>query len=140
LTAAQVEWLAAIMKPAVACRGDRLVTAGDEAVSIILLVRGLASAWIPVPGGRDRRLATFTAGAMVGEMAFAEESPRSATVVAESDVECLVLERSDFDTLRDTDADIHGLVWRNIACAIAGKLRKANHDLAVYDHAPAGRS
>lgn len=140
LTAAQVERLAAIMKPALVRRGDRLVTAGDEAGSIILIVRGLASAWIPVPGGRDRRLATFTAGAMVGEMAFAEDSPRSATVIAESDVECLVLERSDFDTLHDSDADIHGVVWRNIACAIAGKLRKANHDLAVYDHAPAGRS
>ena len=139
LTATQVERLAAIMKPMIVRRGDRLVTAGDEAASIILLIRGLASAWNPIPGGRDRRLATFTAGAMVGEMAFAEESPRSATVIAESDVECLVLQRSDFDSLRDTDPGIHAVVWRNIACAIADKLRKANHDLGVYDHAPLSR-
>lgn len=84
-------------------RGERLVTAGDKAGSLILLVRGLVSAWIPVPGGRDRRLATFTAGAMVGEVAFAEESLRSATVIAD-------------------------------------KLRKANHDLGVYDHVSTGRS
>ena len=139
LTPTQIERLAAIMKPALVRRGDRLVTAGDEAASIILIVRGLASAWIPLPAGRDRRLATFTAGAMVGEMAFAEESPRSATVVAESDVECLVLQRSDFDRLRASDAEIHAVVWRNIACAIAGKLRKANHDLGVYDHVPPAR-
>lgn len=139
LAAAQVERLAAIMKPALVRRGHRLVTAGDEAASVILLIRGHASAWISVPGGRDRRLATFTAGAMVGEMAFAEDSPRSATVIAESDVECLVLQRSDFESLRDTDPGIHAVVWRNIACAIADKLRKANHDLGVYDHAPTGR-
>ncbi|MFM7244892.1 MAG: glutaminase A [Planctomycetaceae bacterium] len=140
LTAAQIERLAAIMKPAAFRRGERLVTAGDEATSIILITRGLASAWIAVPGGPDRRLATFTAGAMVGEMAFAEESPRSATVVAESEVECLVLHRVDFDTLRDTDAAIHAVVWRNIARAIADKLRKANHDLGVYDHVALGRA
>jgi glutaminase len=140
LTATQIERLAAIMKPTLVRRGDRLVTEGDEAASIILIVGGLASAWIPVPSGRDRRLATFTAGAMVGEMAFAEESPRSATVIAESDVDCLVLQRSEFDALRDTDAGIHAVVWRNIACAIADKLRKANHDLGVYDHAPTGRT
>ena len=38
------------------------------------------------------------------------------------------------------DADIHAVVWRNIACAIAGKLRKVNHDLGFYEHVPVGRS
>jgi len=140
LTAEQVERLAAILQPKTVSRGQRLVTAGDEATSIILLTSGLASAWTPVPDGPDRRLATFAAGAMVGEMAFAEGCPRSATVVAETDVECLVLGRSEFDALRDVDPAIHAVVWRNIARAIADKLRKANHDLGVYDHLPAGRA
>ena len=48
---------------------------------------------------RNRLMETAEAGAIVGEMAIIDDSPRSATVVAKSDCRFLPIERERFNFL-----------------------------------------
>lgn len=71
---------------------------GEPGASLFVVVAGSASARM-TDGGRERRLMTFGPGGIFGEMGFLDLAPRSATVVADEDLQCLVLDRSAFDAL-----------------------------------------
>jgi len=47
----------------------------------------------------NRKIATKSAGDIVGEMALLDNAPRTATVVAATDLEVLILNRRDFKVL-----------------------------------------
>ena len=74
--------------------------------------RGLAASpsltWNEVPctskvslagQARERRLAAFSPGAVFGEVALLDEEPRSATVTADEELVCYVLDDARFRTL-----------------------------------------
>jgi len=67
----------------------------------------------------------------VAPAAFDAGLPRAATLVAEDDVECAVLERSEFERLQQSHPAIHVRILRNIAASIAAKLRLADMHLEV---------
>lgn len=71
---------------------------GEHGESLFIVVAGNASARM-VDNGRERRLMTFGPGGIFGEMGFLERSTRSATVVADDELHCLVLDRAAFDDL-----------------------------------------
>src|SRR6185437_3421090 len=74
--------------------GATLVRAGDSGRSFFVLLDGTAKVvrW----GGRPRRLKM---GDYFGEMALLDGAPRSADVVAETDVLALTIDRSGFTKL-----------------------------------------
>lgn len=71
----------------------------------------------------------FSAGMMVGGMAFIDGGPRSVTLVDEGDVECVSLERADFEGLATAHPNVHSRLPRNTAASLAMKLRLANEHL-----------
>lgn len=112
-------------------RGEEIVRQGDEAGTLFLITRGVVGVWAGA-GARDaRRVASFSAGTAVGGIAFIDGRRRSATLMADDDVECAVLERADFDRLQTTHPRIHARILMNIAISIAAKLRTANDHLVV---------
>jgi len=47
----------------------------------------------------SRRIANLATGTTVGEMALIENIPRSASIIATEDVECLELDRASYETI-----------------------------------------
>jgi CRP-like cAMP-binding protein len=72
---------------------------GDRDDWLYLLVSGEADVLVETDQGQRRRVATLTPGSFFGEMALMTGEPRSATVMAQTDVECYRLERAAFQDI-----------------------------------------
>jgi CRP/FNR family transcriptional regulator, cyclic AMP receptor protein len=85
---------------------------GDE---LFLLLEGRA-----VVSRSGKTLTRLTAGDFFGEMAVIDGRPRTATVVADGPVDCLVLKQKDFKALLEGDPP---LAW-NLLGSLAARLRQ----------------
>lgn len=110
--------------------GDLIIRRGDDATSLFLITNGLVSVWLGEPE-QGSRVASLSAGAMVGELALIDGERRVANVVAEGNVTCSVLEGVDFLRLQESHPRIHAAVLRNIAASLAAKLRRASHHVSA---------
>jgi CRP-like cAMP-binding protein len=90
--------------------GSRLVRAGDSGRSFFVLLDGTAK--VVRRGGRPRRLKT---GDYFGEMALLDGAPRSADVVAETDVLALTVDRSGFTKLLGVEPTLAQTLLRTLA-------------------------
>ena len=76
--------------------GEVIVKQGEDAVAFYLITKGRVNI-VRDDGGKGQTvLATLGPGEFFGEMALLDSYPRSASVVAVEDTECLVLSRWDF--------------------------------------------
>ncbi len=100
LTASERAALAARARRLVFAHGEAIVREGDAGDSFYLIERGTVAVTI---GGNDGGAADtihhLAAGAYFGEMSLLTGEPRSATVVAESDVAVLELGRAGFEQI-----------------------------------------
>ena len=113
--------------------GDTIIHIGDEAKEIFLLARGCVSVIIPQENGARRRLATFSAGMVFGEMAAIDMAPRSAMIVADTDVECDVLSLENFERLGVCHPSPKIKLLKNLTLSLSRRLRKANRELSLFD-------
>lgn len=79
-------------------RGDVITRQGALADWLYILVSGTAEVWLEQEDER-RLLSTLPAGSVFGEMGLLTGAPRSATVVAKTDVDCYRLGKEGLDTL-----------------------------------------
>ena len=114
-------------------RGKVIVEFGAPAGELFFLARGCASVTVPLSGGTQKRLATFSPGMAFGEMAMLDRAPRSAAVTADTEVECDLLKLEDFDRLGESHPHIKIVLLRNLALGLSQKLRKANREISVFD-------
>jgi CRP-like cAMP-binding protein len=68
---------------------------GAQAHWLYVLLKGRAVVRVVADQGEDRQVAILEAPSFFGEMALMTGQPREATVIAESDVECLRVDRND---------------------------------------------
>ena len=85
------------------------------------------------PGEERHRLASFSPGMCFGEMAFIDGAPRSADIVAETDVDCHLLSLDDFQKLSRSHPAIKIKLLEQLALDLTRKLRKANRELDVLE-------
>lgn len=76
--------------------GTVLVDQGDPGTDCFVIVRGEAGVYV-----RGEHIASAGPGSMVGEMALIDHRPRTATVMAESDMSILRFRTNAFRTLLD---------------------------------------
>jgi CRP-like cAMP-binding protein len=76
--------------------GSVLVDQGDPGTDCFVIVEGIASVYV-----RGEHVASSGAGSMVGEMALIDHRPRTATVVADTDMKLLRFRTKAFRTLLD---------------------------------------
>ena len=74
--------------------GHTLTKQGEPGSEFFLVVEGRASCFID-----GKKVATFGPGEYFGELALLSRVPRSATIVADTDMEVLVLSVREFATL-----------------------------------------
>ena len=114
--------------------GELIVQFGAPAGELFFLARGRASVTVPLSGGTQKRLATFSPGMAFGEMAMLDRAPRSASVTADTELECGLLKLEDFDHLGESHPRIKMVLLRNLALSLSRKLRKANREISVFDY------
>ncbi|MBI1885894.1 MAG: cyclic nucleotide-binding domain-containing protein [Chloroflexi bacterium] len=91
LSKGDLKRLARISVPRTFKAGEQIIKEGDTAAGVFIVMTGK----VEVVKG-SQRLAVFDAGEFFGEMALFESYPRSATVRALEDTECIALSRWDF--------------------------------------------
>jgi small-conductance mechanosensitive channel/CRP-like cAMP-binding protein len=64
---------------------------------LYVLLKGRAAVRVETEDGDERQVAILEAPSFFGEMALMTGQPREATVIADSDVECLRVDRNDFE-------------------------------------------
>ncbi len=79
-----------------AAAGAVLMDQGDPGTDCFVIVDGEASVYV-----RGEHIASLGPGSMVGEMALIDHRPRTATVVADTDMSLLRFRTSAFRTLLD---------------------------------------
>ena len=107
-------------------RGAEILGAGDTADELVLILHGSASILVPSPDGEMVRLAGVRCGGIVGEIAFLDQEPRSASVVAQEDVVAAVLSRETYNALCETEPQLVRQLLANIALDVATRLRRTN--------------
>jgi CRP-like cAMP-binding protein len=94
--------------------GATIVHEGAKGDELFLVLEGGA-----VVSRSGKTLTRLTAGDFFGEMAVIDGRPRTATVVADGPVDCLVLKQKDFKALLEGDPL---LAW-NLLGSLAARLR-----------------
>jgi CRP-like cAMP-binding protein len=94
--------------------GATIVHEGAKGDELFLLLEGRA-----MVSRSGKTLTRLTAGDFFGEMAVIDGRPRTATVVADGPVDCLVLKQKDFKALLEGDPL---LAW-NLLGSLAARLR-----------------
>jgi small-conductance mechanosensitive channel/CRP-like cAMP-binding protein len=79
--------------------GDVITRQGAVAHWLYMLTEGEAEVYLETPGQERRKLSTLHPGNFFGEMGLMTGAPRTATVVAATDVECYLLDKASFETV-----------------------------------------
>ena len=107
--------------------GDVVIAHGDEDRALYIVVRGSLEATVPQAGRRSRtkRVGTIESGSVIGEMAFFDGRPRSATVRALTDVDLLRLRHEAFEVLAAKEPALARSILEDLGRTLAARLRRA---------------
>jgi CRP/FNR family transcriptional regulator, cyclic AMP receptor protein len=97
----ELERIAASMKPRTFHAGDTVTSEGQGGVGFFVIEDGRAKVTV---GGENRR--TLGAGDYFGEVALLTDSPRTATITAETELRCYGMTSWDFKPLVETHGSI----------------------------------
>ena len=106
----ELERIAASMKARTFRQGDTVTTEGQSGVGFFVIEDGQAKVTI---GGEDRR--TLGPGDYFGEVALLNDSPRTATITAETELRCYGMTSWDFKPLVES----HGSIAWKLLQAVA---------------------
>jgi CRP-like cAMP-binding protein len=107
--------------------GLALVQAGEDDRALYLLTEGTVGVRLP----RDESaFKTIDAPSVVGELAFFDGRPRSATLDAVTDVEVVRLDQAGFERLAAAAPELAHAMLRDLARILALRLRMASEVIA----------
>jgi CRP-like cAMP-binding protein len=102
--------------------GDALVRRGALDRSLFVVLRGTLAAQVP---GRSAAGPPIEPGAVIGEVAFFDGLPRSATVVALTDAEVLHLTLDGYEALAASEPALVRRLVMDLGRSLAARLRAA---------------
>jgi divalent anion:Na+ symporter, DASS family len=129
--------LAAHLEPLSYPSGSIIFRQAEPADAFYLVARGAVGVYVTASGTAEKPVKMLHDGAPFGEMALLTNSPRAATIKAETDCEVLRLDRSSFlDLVRD-----HPGVALSIAATLSRRLaatpdQQDEWHFAAVTHAP----
>ena len=107
--------------------GLALVQAGEQDRALYLLTEGTVGVRLPRDEGAFK---TIDAPSVLGELAFFDGRPRSATLDAVTDVEVVRLDVAAFDSLLEHAPELAHAMLRDLARILALRLRMASEVIA----------
>jgi small-conductance mechanosensitive channel/CRP-like cAMP-binding protein len=102
--------IATALKYAPFGRGETLTKQGNVAHWLYIIVSGEVGVRVSVEDGGDREVSRLQGPAFVGEMGLLTGDPRTATIVAVTDVECYRLDKTAFQTILQERPELAGTV------------------------------
>lgn len=113
--------------------GTGLFREHDPGDCLYLLALGEITVSVKIPGkeGRNRRLATYCPGVMVGEMAVIEGKKRSADGIAVSDCVLYKLDGHSLEKMQVESPKLHSQFMLNITRQLVRNLRNTTLELRV---------
>lgn len=105
-------------------RGDLLVQQGKMSNALFIILSGRARVLVSDPGGREVILATLSIGDCVGEMSLIDREPHSATVMAEQQLDALILGRDAFMHCLQQSSDMSFAVMYELVQRLRNASRK----------------
>ncbi|MBI3923946.1 MAG: SLC26A/SulP transporter family protein [Armatimonadetes bacterium] len=113
--------------------GDLVMRQGEPGDSLYVLAAGSMSVKLQLDAGKDRRLATFGPGSVVGEQALLEERPRLADVRADQPSIAYRLTQQNLHTLIEEHPAVASRFLWNIGVELSARLRGAHAELASLE-------
>jgi CRP-like cAMP-binding protein len=107
--------------------GLALLQAGEQDRALYLLTEGTVAVRLPRDEGAFK---TIDAPSVLGELAFFDARPRSATLDAVTDVEVVRLDTEAFDRLLEHEPALAHAMLRDLARILALRLRMASDVIA----------
>jgi GNAT superfamily N-acetyltransferase len=108
--------------------GERVFEKGDPGDTAYVIMRGQIDIVLE-PAGKP--IASIGAGGIFGEQAFLEGAARTAGAVAAQPCILLLIQRSSFRNLVESEPHLGMVVMRNIALELSQRLRKATQALGA---------
>ncbi len=129
--------LSSIMKEVRFSEGDYILKEGEEGTEMYILLKGNAAVFKTTPQGDEYKVAILYGDrhAAFGENGLIESEQRSATIRAETDVECLVLDRKTFENFSQENPRWAMPIYRKIAHSVMKRMRKVNNDMLLLYNA-----
>jgi CRP-like cAMP-binding protein len=118
LTDTELNALAERLRYSPFAKGNIITRQGDQRSHwLYIVIQGEAEVYLETPNGGRRTVSTLGKGSFFGEMGLMTGAPRSASVIAKSDVECYRVDKDVFEEIlraRPSIAEemIHILVTR----------------------------
>lgn len=101
LTEAELEVIAKITSQKSFKLGETIFKEAEEGQSLYVIQNGEVKASVSAPNGETFTLTLLKGGDIFGQMSFVDGRPRSATIMAISEVETLVIDKADFEAIID---------------------------------------
>jgi glutaminase len=98
---------------------------------MFVLLKGTVEVQIHANKDSHKRVDLLNPGMTVGEMAFLDGSPRSASVVAIEPVDCLVISKAWFESLQERRPSLKIVLLQEMTREISARLRQANVQIAA---------
>jgi small-conductance mechanosensitive channel/CRP-like cAMP-binding protein len=134
LSDAERSELAASLQRAPFAKGEVITREGADAHHLYLITRGRASVRTR-QSGQEREVAELVPGQCFGEMSLLTGEPRSATIVATSEVECYRLDAQAFRKLLEQRSDLAAKMAAQLAerqvALLSSRQQLANHQTLV---------
>lgn len=86
--------------------GDMIVEQGQPGIGLYIMVRGEAKVVRKLLDGSERELDRLKRTDFFGELSLLDEAPRTASIIAEESVKCLILLNLDFIEELQAEPDI----------------------------------
>lgn len=106
--------------------GDYIMREGDESGSIYILESGRVDIVVQGQDGRDIRLRSISAGAIVGEIGFYLGQPRTASVIVDKPGTLYELTRDALSRMERNDPQIASAFQTLITCVLSERLTNMN--------------
>jgi len=120
-----VDWLARAGVRRRVAAGEVIIQEGQPVDSLFITLEGKLQ--VTVAGGR--KIAHLGVGEVIGEIAFVDSAPPTATVSAIVDSVVLELKKPDLERRLATDNGLAGRFYRALAIFFAHRLRHATYGL-----------
>jgi len=127
-----VEWLEQRLPARRFEAGQSIVLAGEKASEIFFIGSGAVEVRLRLSDGQvGSRVDVFAAGMSFGEMAFLDNSPRSADVIALEACECRIIDHALFAALEKDRPQLKITLLTALARLVSANLRHTNRELAA---------
>jgi sulfate permease, SulP family len=133
LTPGDVQILFEAFEQRTLAAGSIIVTQGSASDEMFMVLRGRVHVLLPVqgqgPSAFAKRLRTYGAGTIVGEMSFYSDEPRSADLMAEEETHVLCITRERLAVLEREQPAFALRFHRHVIRTLSHRLRAANDEI-----------